>query len=652
MLNTMNKHINCSLSIIFITFFLYSSHVFSAVTAAQIQEFVDAHNTRRAAHGAAPVTWSGSIAATAQAFADTCSMGVHSTNTSNGENIFLSSATSTPTTAVTNWYNEVSLYNFNNPGFNSATGHFTQVVWKATTAIGCGIRADCPTTPSNPFGFNLICQYSPAGNVLGQFAQNVMAAVSAPEIEVTGNNVLIVDGDTTPSGLDHSDFGNAVVGTGTITRTFTIRNTGNADLTLSSMPIVALSGNNAADFTVTVMPSSPVTGGNSVTFVVSFVPSAIGTRTAELSIVNNDADENPYNFAIQGTGTTILVPIPEIEVTGNSNLIADGDTSPVLTDHTDFGGTDVTSGIVTRIFTVRNTGANDLNLTGTPIVAVSGVNANDFSVTTQPTSPVSSGNSVTFNVTFNPSTAGVRTAILTIANNDTDENPYNFSIQGTGTSTPTDNDGVSAVEEDAAPNNGDGNDDNIPDSTQNHVASLSGKTAGSYYTVEVGNGCTQVSSTSTTTEGALGNDAGFDFPVGLVQFTLNCSSADITIYLHGLASAPNQLRKYGATSTSGGSNVWYQIPAIIDSVVINGQSVHRARYSLVDGGLGDDDLIVNGVIVDPVGPAILASTSPQPTTGRPIPTLSEWTQLLLALLMVALVAIRLDKIRLRLFKAT
>jgi hypothetical protein len=30
-------------------------------------------------------------------------------------------------------------YNWNAPGFSSATGHFTQVVWKATTEVGCGV---------------------------------------------------------------------------------------------------------------------------------------------------------------------------------------------------------------------------------------------------------------------------------------------------------------------------------------------------------------------------------------------------------------------------------------------------------------------------------------------------------------------------------
>jgi hypothetical protein len=36
---------------------------------------------------------------------------------------------------------------------------------------------------------------------------------------------------------------------------------------------------------------------------VRFDPSAAGVRTATISIVNDDADENPYNFTVQGPGT-------------------------------------------------------------------------------------------------------------------------------------------------------------------------------------------------------------------------------------------------------------------------------------------------------------------------------------------------------------
>jgi len=37
------------------------------------------------------------------------------------------------------WYNEISRYDFNNPEFSSATGHFTQVVWKNPKEFGIGL---------------------------------------------------------------------------------------------------------------------------------------------------------------------------------------------------------------------------------------------------------------------------------------------------------------------------------------------------------------------------------------------------------------------------------------------------------------------------------------------------------------------------------
>ena len=124
---------------------------------------------------------------------------------------------------------------------------------------------------------------------------------------------------------------------------------------------------------------------------------------------------------------------PEMDVQGNSTSIADGDATPTTADHTDFGSTDITSGTIDRTFTIYNTGTSNLTLSGTPIVVVGGTHSADFTVTSQPTSPVVASGNTTFTVRFNPSATGTRSATLSIANDDTDENPYNFSIQGTGT---------------------------------------------------------------------------------------------------------------------------------------------------------------------------------------------------------------------------
>ena len=56
---------------------------------------------------------------------------------------------------------------------------------------------------------------------------------AGPEINVLGNGTTIIDGDTTPSGADHTDFGSTDFPSGTVTRTFTIQNLGTASLTLN-----------------------------------------------------------------------------------------------------------------------------------------------------------------------------------------------------------------------------------------------------------------------------------------------------------------------------------------------------------------------------------------------------------------------------------
>jgi len=251
--------------------------------------------------------------------------------------------------------------------------------------------------------------------------------LTLPEMDVQGNSVSITDGDNTPTTADHTDFGSATVASGTIVRTFTILNPGTADLTLSGAPLIVVAGTHAADFAVTALPTSPIIASGSTTFQITFDPSAGGTRSATLSIANDDSDENPYNFSIQGNGT-----VPEINIQGNSTTITDGDATPAAGDHTDFGSVSVASGTVVRTFTIQSTGTSDLNLTGTPLVAISGTHAADFTVTLAPTAPVAAAGSTTFEVMFDPSAAGIRNAALSIANNDSDENPYNFSIQGTG----------------------------------------------------------------------------------------------------------------------------------------------------------------------------------------------------------------------------
>ena len=128
---------------------------------------------------------------------------------------------------------------------------------------------------------------------------------SSPEINIKGNGVSIVNGDPTPSAIENTDFGWTNISTGTIVKTYSTENLGAANLTLTGSPNkVTISGTNASDFSVTTQPTSPVTPSGSTTFQITFNPSALGTRTATVSLANDDSNENPYTFAIKGTGTS------------------------------------------------------------------------------------------------------------------------------------------------------------------------------------------------------------------------------------------------------------------------------------------------------------------------------------------------------------
>ncbi len=259
----------------------------------------------------------------------------------------------------------------------------------------------------------------------------------APEIQITGNGNIITDGDETPVSTDYTHFGTIDPGSNQ-DRTFTITNTAgtttyDGDLKLTGSSLVVIGGSNASDFTVQTQPSTPIAKNNSTTtFTIRFTPSASGTRSATISIANNDLDENPYNFSIEGIATA-----PEIDIQGNGNSISDGDMSPALTDFTDFGSGDVFNCTVEKTYSIVNSGEYSLILTDSDApngvyVWIDGDNASDFSVSLQPSGSIAESGSDDFSIVFNPSAEGIRNAVVHINSNDVDEGSYEFAITGTG----------------------------------------------------------------------------------------------------------------------------------------------------------------------------------------------------------------------------
>ena len=253
--------------------------------------------------------------------------------------------------------------------------------------------------------------------------------VSTPVIEVIGNNNNIPNGSSPASAANGTDFGSVNISNASKTNVFTINNTGTTNLVITTP--ITIGGTHAGDFTVLTNPAANVAPGTGTTFAVAFDASAIGTRNALLQILNNDADETPYTFEIAGTGATL--PVAGV-LGGNGQPIINGDTSPSTADGTDFGGADILAGTSVRIFSVTNQGTADLNLS-LPIV-ITGTSAAEYSVTANPPTSIAPGAVGNFSVTFNPATAGPRRATVQINNNDGNNTPFEFDVQGIGTREP------------------------------------------------------------------------------------------------------------------------------------------------------------------------------------------------------------------------
>lgn len=88
-----------------------------------------------------------------------------------GENLY-ASAGSTPTGAGVSqdWVSEASSYDYATNSCSGVCGHYTQVVWRATSMLGCAVKT---CSQNSPFGGHpdwtiVVCEYDPPGNYVGQ----------------------------------------------------------------------------------------------------------------------------------------------------------------------------------------------------------------------------------------------------------------------------------------------------------------------------------------------------------------------------------------------------------------------------------------------------------------------------------------------------
>ncbi|TAL39851.1 MAG: SCP-like extracellular [Spirochaetes bacterium] len=136
-----------------------------------IAEVLAAHNRYRAELGLPALAWSDTLAQHAKAWAkELAKKGslVHATGTGEGENLWMgTSGYFSFTQMVDGWGGEKKYFKYGSfPDVSTSgrwqdVGHYTQVIWRGTTEVGCGLAK----AGGNDI---LVCRYSPPGNYMGQ----------------------------------------------------------------------------------------------------------------------------------------------------------------------------------------------------------------------------------------------------------------------------------------------------------------------------------------------------------------------------------------------------------------------------------------------------------------------------------------------------
>ncbi|MDB4977837.1 MAG: hypothetical protein JWM56_23 [Candidatus Peribacteria bacterium] len=239
----------------------------------------------------------------------------------------------------------------------------------------------------------------------------------APDIEVYGDPIdgvpAIPDGSVLPY-----DFGYSNAGV-TITRTFTIVNTGQAKLDISSLTV-------PVGFSIVqpITPTSILAGDPPATFIIRWNASSPNFQSGPLRFTTNvPGAKNPYNFIIQASSDPAKAP--EIDVYKDSviagNLLScTAGVSPAV----DFGPTPI-GNAVDHTFFIKNSGVYALRLS-----TLGFLSGTDFSFSSAFGNAVMQPGDVKQFIARFSANGTDRTDRIIIGNNDANESPCSFNITG------------------------------------------------------------------------------------------------------------------------------------------------------------------------------------------------------------------------------
>ena len=291
--------------------------------------------------------------------------------------------------------------------WNGGPTSFSHQWQSATTSVGP--FADIAGATSNSFAVTSAQQFLYLRAVVtASNAQGSSAAPSNVVGPVTAVPVPVPSVSLTPASVS---FASQAVGASSAAQTVTVKNSGDAPLTITSL---ATTGANASDFAqTTTCPLAPSTlaATASCTVAVTFTPSAVGTRTASVTITDN-----------AGSGSQ------DVSLTGDGFAATTG--VAVTPTSLKFGRQTMNTRSSGRLITFKNNGTVPVTIS---TIAVTGKNPGDFEQSSDclTSNALPSGASCVISVIFTPGTAGKRNASITITHSAS-TSVATIALTGTG----------------------------------------------------------------------------------------------------------------------------------------------------------------------------------------------------------------------------
>lgn len=215
--------------------------------------------------------------------------------------------------------------------------------------------------PRDPYPEGKRILLDPGPDVIDFDSDLVFRIQSGTDLDLSGNDLLIRSGDSTPRVNDNTDFGSLITRHEIETRTFELTNVSGRPISLGTVTV-----SDDTNFKISRQPAGSLAAGATTTFDITFEPINISREALQTISIPSNGQPNPYEFVVKGVALMDTIP-PEPEITGPG-----GTQSGQFLVAVDFGEP------------VSGFSQADLSVSNGSVVSLSGIGGGQYQVEIQP----------------------------------------------------------------------------------------------------------------------------------------------------------------------------------------------------------------------------------------------------------------------------